>query len=102
MDKDLPEILREVRQMGGNLERSSSGVKGAVERRKQGVAAFVRQLGGLGWLLENCKRPSGLDEWDFQLIRPLCEKLVEKQQLPPAILDLFEEPEAETPLTGRS
>jgi hypothetical protein len=88
-DKSYLDILRETRRQGTAAERASFRVRGAVEARNGGSMAFAECLKGLVFLLENHIRPAGVHDHDFELFRPLCEKLVAKGQLPSSILTLF-------------
>lgn len=73
-----------------SLERGSYGVKGAVKRRELGSTELVEKIKGLLFWLQNGMKPAGLSETDFQKLRPLCLNLIEKKQLKPEAIKIFE------------
>ncbi|HPM78889.1 MAG TPA: hypothetical protein PK961_17505 [bacterium] len=91
MDLDRLEIINKAEWEGKNADRLSYNVKGAVQRREDGIVEYSRKIGGLIFFLRNEIKPASMEEDDFQALRPLCEKLVEKKQLSKDVLDMFEE-----------
>jgi hypothetical protein len=62
----------------------------AIKKRGYGQE-YIRALKGLLFFIgPGGIKPSGVDEDDFQLFRPICEKLVAKKQSKPSILKAFE------------
>jgi hypothetical protein len=51
---------------------------------------YADKLKGLLFWFHSAMKPAGLSENEFQLIKPLCEKLVQKGQLKPLALDAFQ------------
>lgn len=52
---------------------------------------YEDKLKGLLFWFHSCVKPATLSDSDFQLIRPLCEKLVAKNQLKSSALTPFDE-----------
>jgi len=89
-DLDHVEVLRVANDRCIQVENFSFGRKGAVDRRESGSLEFINKLKGLLSWLHHGRRPNGISEYDFQLIKPLAERLVEKGQLNLLALDEFE------------
>lgn len=85
----LHEMIFTANERCTRLEGASFGRKGAVKRRQDGSMEFVEKLKGLLFWLGNGIKPYGLDEYDFQLLKPLCVNLVAKKQLKPEALETF-------------
>lgn len=89
-EKDYFDILKNVEQLGTNVERSSFGCNGAVGRREAGSLDFSKKSGELLWWLRTGTKPGSCSDLDFQKFKPLCERLVAKGQLKPSALQVFE------------
>lgn len=71
------------------VRRCSYFRKGAVKAREQGSLDYAELLKGLIAFLNSESRPMGISDSDFMLFRPLCEVLVQRKQLHPEIIKLF-------------
>jgi len=90
-DLDLGRIFvclnQEIRQM----ERlTGPHVRGPPERRKSGVSEYLNLLKGLYYALSNNQRPSSVQAWDLQRMRPIWDSLVKRGQLRREALALFD------------
>lgn len=88
-DEDYHEIVKEAEREANIVEDSSYRVRGAVHRRQQGSMVYVDQIGAFLFWMHNGMRPAGASEEDFQLYRIVAEKLVEKGQFKPTVLEMF-------------
>jgi hypothetical protein len=99
-DKERQEIIRIATEEVMAVERLPLGRKPKVgdrpmeaqawENRKWAIGEYNKFVRAFLFFMRNpVIRPAGIDDWDFQLFRPVCEKLVQKKQLSPQVLDLF-------------
>lgn len=72
-----------------SLEQSSYKIKGAIQRRELGSSQLAEDIKGVLFWLQYGTRPSGLDENKFNILRPVCLKLIEKNQLKPEAIKIF-------------
>ena len=77
-------------QEAGEAERhSSSSTKGIDSATKQRIGYYAKRVGEFALFMNSGIKPGDLNERDFELYRPICEKLVGKG-FKPSILDHFE------------
>ncbi len=81
-DGDLHDILR-LSESEATEAQKVSELKGYGQDYADAVRAFVH-------LIRYGQKPVGIDEERFQTCRPVCERLVDRQQLLPHILGLFD------------
>ena len=67
---------------GGGMNEADKQHEYRVMRYEQLLRAFI-------FFLRNGKKPAAISLSDFRLFRPLVERLVNRGQLEPSILDLF-------------
>jgi hypothetical protein len=89
-DMDWHDMVPEVCREGEQARRRSEKGKAAAEAVRQGSLKYAALLGGFAFFLQNSSKPAGLTDAEFQLFRPVCEKLVQKGQLKPEALELFD------------
>ena len=87
---DYPEIMNYAEGVARRIEGLSFKVKGAVKARELGSMKYVQQIKQFLFFMGNGIKPFGVDEHIFQLYRPVCEKLVQKKQFKPEVLDKFQ------------
>ncbi len=85
------DILKKAEQEGSNVERSSFGVKGCVDRRKRGSVEYSRKIGEFLFFMRNGIRPSSISDMDFLKYKKVLENLVDKDQMKPEVLLIFDE-----------
>jgi hypothetical protein len=90
-DIDYPEVIRLTELEVENIERVSYRARGSVRRRQLGSTRYAENLKGLLWLLRSGTRPAGVDDGIFQSFRPIIESLVQRGQLRPTALKVFEQ-----------
>lgn len=90
MDLSWDKMIQSAEKEANHVESISYGVKGAIRNRELGSPAYIRFLSGLLYWLRNGVKPYDLSYDEFQSLRPLCVKLIEKQQLKPEALNEFE------------
>lgn len=88
-DLDWHEIITAANAKCASLERSSYGVKGAIKKRESGSIDLAEKIKGLLFWLQNGIKPVGLTESEFQMLRSICIKLIEKKQLRREALNIF-------------
>ena len=86
---DYPEIKKYAEEVARRIEGLSFNVKGAVKARELGSMKYVQQIKQFLFFMGSGVKPGGVDEHIFQLYRPICEKLVQKKQFKPEVLDKF-------------
>jgi len=90
-DKNLPEIQLLASTEAREAERlSSSSSKGIEKATKMRIGYYSKRVGEFAFFMKSGIKPGGIDERDFELYRPICEKLVENGQFKPDILNRFE------------
>jgi len=87
---DRLQIVAAAREEIARAEALSFRRKGAVRAREEGSTQYAEILKGLVWFLEQGTKPFGVPPADFRRFRPICEALIEKQQMDAAALKLFE------------
>lgn len=92
-DMDWPAMRDAVSKEGREAERRSEKGIGADEAVRRGSREYARILRGLAFFLQGGGKPAGVSDSEFQLFRPVCERLVEKGQFKPETLELFGEQE---------
>jgi hypothetical protein len=85
-DKGPPDIIQAA---GAEYSRHWPG--GRRSKGREQNAEYQRLLGGLLFFVGNGITPWGLSDPEFQALRPVCEALVKKKQLKPAVLKLFDQ-----------
>ena len=88
-DKSLPGIQILTQQEVGMTEARSSRVKGAVAARAQGSGDYIALLKGFLFFRGQGRKPYGVSDEDFAMFLPICERLVEKGQFRPGLLEAF-------------
>jgi len=91
-EQDYEDILRSATREVARVEPSLSGVRGAPERRRLGGFEYVDRLKKFLFFMRSGIRPGGLDDHEFGAYRQICERLVERGQFKPSVLDLFRRP----------
>ncbi len=89
LDKNLPEIFLLSQQEVRMAEARSSRARSAVTAREQGSGEYIATLKGFLFFLSQGRKPYGIPDEDFAMFRPVCERLVEKRQFRPEILEAF-------------
>lgn len=88
-DMNYLDILQYAEKEADRVESISYGKKGAVRAREQGSARYVDQIGAFLFWMKSGRRPAGATDEDFQFYRIVAEKLVEKKQFNPQVLEMF-------------
>lgn len=86
---NYPNILIKAEQEGRNVERGSSKVKGAVERRKMGSIEYAHKIKAFLFFMRYVQKPAGVSDEDFQKYLEVVKPLVDKSQLKSSILAMF-------------
>lgn len=71
------------------LARRELRKKGALQEYR--IISYERKLRDLLFWFNSCVKPAGLSDSEFQLIKPLCVKLVEKGNLKETALAAFDQ-----------
>ena len=82
------ETKREVTAVQRSLS-SGGGRKEADKRHEYQAMKYEQLLRAFMFFLRNGKKPAAISLSDFRLFRPVVERLVNRGQLEPSILDLF-------------
>ena len=90
--RDVGEIILEARNAMADTDWETSRVKGAVAKREAGVVDFVISLNRLVFFLEQKKKPSGVTNSEWMLMRDIIQELVDKGRLNADALDVFKAP----------
>ncbi len=87
----LVEIAEEAREEIQETQSGSHRVKGAKAKRAAGSGEYGWFLRALVFFLESepKSRPAGLSNDDFQLLLPLAEHLIARDDFQESVLDLF-------------
>ena len=64
-------------------------VKGAVKARQQGCVEYAEKLKAFLAFMRTQAKPAGINEWDFELFRPVAENMIQKKTFEPEVLNLF-------------
>ena len=80
IERDLESIIATAR------EEKLEGMK-----MRRPLGRYIEVLNGLAYLLQQGARPFAVHQHEFAAMRPIIERLVEKGQLGPEILRLFQE-----------
>ena len=86
-DLGLPLMLKEASLEADSLE---NGIKWVDRQYKYKAEEYLRLLKGFVFFLREGIKPGGVSEEEFRSFRPAIEKIVDKGQFKPTILDLFE------------
>lgn len=84
------EILREADREAGSAERSTRRIRSVVKRKQSGGREYVERIGSFLYFMRFGARPSGARDSDFLKYRRVVEALVERGEMEPAALRLFE------------
>ncbi len=90
-DLDFEEIIEDARDEIDLTESISRPVKGVPENRAAGSGEYVRFLGSVGFFLQGGGLPDNLSDDDFKILHRLAQHLVDRGDLEPDTLELFEE-----------
>jgi hypothetical protein len=89
---DFPDILTAAERIGRAAEKSATGGhKGVVQARKMGALAYSHKIGAFLFFIRYRQRPSGVDDKEFKKYMVVVQPLIQKEQLKPSVLELFEE-----------
>jgi hypothetical protein len=88
-DCDLNSTIREADREAVRYEYRTGGRSRGSRDAREGQIRYAEQLKGLIFFLRFGIKPNGVSDEVFQLFRPLCEALVAKGQLLPAVLNCF-------------
>jgi len=90
-DLDLREIFVRLDEEIRQTERlTGAHVRGAPERRESGAPEYLNLLKGLHYALSFNQRPSSVQPWDLQRMRPIWDSLVRRGQLGRETFTLFD------------
>ena len=104
-DKDYPQVIRLAEQEVFEAKRISYSGRGlrrtgslseslreeTVKNKKWNNTEYVNFLKGFLFFMRGSGiKPSSVSDSDFQLFRPVCVSLVQKEQFKPEIMDFFE------------
>ena len=91
LDKNVPEIIASASSEAEAAARlSSSSTRGIDRATKMRIGYYNKRVGEFAFFMNYGIKPGGVDEEDFKLYRPICEKLVKKGDFKSSILDQFE------------
>jgi hypothetical protein len=88
INKNYHEMIQAAENEAYRVEKISYGVKGCVENRRAGSTRYVDELKKFLFFMRQGMIPSGSEQHVWQYKR-VAEKLVEKGQFKPSVLDLF-------------
>lgn len=86
---DYHDILIKAEQEGTNVEKGSSKVKGAVERRKMGSLEYAQKIKEFLFFMRYGQKPAGVSDEDFQKYYDVVKHLVDKGQFKSSIRTMF-------------
>jgi len=89
----LEEMIKETERVGDALQSRlypGRGRRGLGKEHEFEARMYMERLGRFLFFLRTGIKPAGISDGEFQSFHPVIEKLVNKGQLKPAILDLFE------------
>ena len=81
------EMMAEAVAEGDRVEASSYGVPGAVQAREAGSLRYIERIGQFAFWLGHGQKPAGVSPEDWSLYKRVTEKLVEKKELDPSIME---------------
>jgi len=84
-------MLRTTEQTLEAAKNQSRGSKGAIRARQQGSLAFADAVGEFLFFLRAGLKPVNVSELDWALYRKPVENLVQKGEMLPSVLSLFED-----------
>jgi hypothetical protein len=87
--KRYAEIMQLAIEEVNEAEERSYKVKGAVSARAQGSVEYAALLKKFLFFMGHGAHPGGINDWDFQLFRPICEALVESGEFKLEVLNFF-------------
>jgi len=90
IDKDYHEILAMAEKECTATEGRSYGVKGAVKARELGSTKYAARLKKLLFFMRYGIVPYGINDYDYYLLKPLCEALIRKGQFKSEVMKLFD------------
>jgi hypothetical protein len=79
---------QELRELDALLR---SGCPGVTRARHSAAPEYRNNLQGLAFLLQSGRRPRGVSEGVFQSFRPIIQSLVDRGELLPSALPVFDE-----------
>jgi hypothetical protein len=89
-DEDYEVIIRLTKRELFELDRYlESGRKGVGKRRQSGALGYRDEVDKFLFFMESGTKPSGISTPVFRSFRPVCENLVKKGRMAPAVLELF-------------
>jgi hypothetical protein len=89
--KSYPEILIEAEREADGVERTLTRVRGARERREMGGGQYVAKIGQFLFFMRHGIKPGGVDEFDFGSYRRVVASLVDRGEMKPSALEIFDE-----------
>lgn len=88
-DLDRREMIEEAQVEGDRVHALSYGVPGAVQAREMRSTEYIKRIGHFVFWIGQRVKPSGVSPEDWSLYERVTEKLVEKKQLDPSLLELW-------------
>jgi hypothetical protein len=90
-DKDYPEIIHSAHQELQEVKNLPWSGKGVDKAKRESITDYIGFLEGFLFFMNGSGiKPSSISNSDFQLLRPMCERLVQKGQFKPEVMTLFE------------
>lgn len=90
-DKDYPEIIRLTQQELREVENLPWSGKGVDKAKRESITDYIGFLGGfLSFMKGSGIKPTSISNSGFEgLLRPVCERLVQKGQFKPEVMNFF-------------
>jgi hypothetical protein len=88
-DMGYQEIIQEAERQVRDIEAGLSGVRGVPRQRRLVAGRYAHRLKEFLFFMRSGTRPGGADDVTFQMYRPICERLVERGECKPSVLELF-------------
>jgi len=89
-DRDYSDIIGLIEKEIWEAIRRSAFVKGAVKARQQGCVEYAEKLKAFLAFMRSQAKPAGINEWDFELFRPVAENMIQRKKFKSEVLNLFE------------
>ena len=88
-DRDYSDIIGLIEKEIREVSRRSAFVKGAVKATQQGCIEYAEKLKAFLAFMRTQAKPAGVNEWDFELFRPVTENMIQKKKFELEVLNLF-------------
>jgi hypothetical protein len=89
LNKDFSEIIKMAEQEAYDVENRLYKGGGGFQARKTGGLTYSKKVGEFIFFIRYGIRPSSTSNEDFAKYLPICNALIQRNQIKPSVLDLF-------------